>query len=334
MKSFAQFDKDYEYNLFVEALTHYENGTNLNELAMPSFIKKKVEFVKNVAVILKKNFNDMVNFFKEKVVFQFFKAIKWSFDRIFKIMKAGWKAFKTVQKVIFDYMSNTVVGKWTTKELAKLDEYLKTHKKTKRMGGVVVSGMLIYIWFNMTFCGDVGYDFDMGDILSALAGKFSLATIFGGPEGAKLLTLFITGVIGLSFPWPGPSSVQFIGAIVLGIGNKVKAKFNPLKEAIKRDDSQSGIKGFKNQGTASKAGKVAGKNKSDDAMRKHNDAMIDAALKQDKKAFDKSAKTVAKLFHKMYGQTMKIQTMWSVKKAKAMKDGSFWKMPISQRNKL
>ena len=113
-----------------------------------------------------------------------------------------------------------------------------------------------------------------------------------------------------------------------------KRKPREIEEVLKRDDSQSGIKGFKNKGTASKAGKIAGKNKSDDAMRKHNDAMIDAALKQDKKAFDKSAKTVAKLFHKMYGQTMKIQTMWSVKKAKAMKDGSFWKMPISQRNKL
>ena len=107
-----------------------------------------------------------------------------------------------------------------------MDDYLKSHPKVKRFGGLVVSGMLIYIWFNMTFTGDFAYDFDMADILQALAGKFSLSTIFGGPDGAKLLILFVTGVIGASFPWPGPSSVQFISAIVMGLAKKVKARLS------------------------------------------------------------------------------------------------------------
>jgi len=230
MKSFNEHieTSDYEYEMFVEALTQIENGVSLNELSMPSFIKKKVEFVKNIAIILKKNFKDMVKFFKEKVVFKFFKAIKWSFDKIFSILKKGFQVFRDVQKVIFDYIANTAVGKWTTEELDKLDTYLKSHKKIKRLGGVAVSGMLMYIWFNMTFTGDFSYDFDMSDILTALAGKFSLSAIFGGPDGAKLLILFVTGVIGMSFPWPGPSSVQFVSAIVLGIAKKVKAKLSPV----------------------------------------------------------------------------------------------------------
>ena len=69
MKSFNEHieTSDYEYEMFVEALTQIENGVSLNELSMPSFIKKKVEFVKNIAIILKKNFKDMVMSLMEKL---------------------------------------------------------------------------------------------------------------------------------------------------------------------------------------------------------------------------------------------------------------------------
>ena len=53
----------------------------------------------------------------------------------------------------------------------------------------------------MTFTGNADYDFDMGDMIMALGGGFTLSTLFAGPEGMALLTLFATGVIGLSFPW-------------------------------------------------------------------------------------------------------------------------------------
>ena len=52
----------------------------------------------------------------------------------------------------------------------------------------------------MTFTGNADYDFDMGDMIMALGGGFTLSTLFAGLEGMALLTLFATGVIGLSFP--------------------------------------------------------------------------------------------------------------------------------------
>lgn len=81
----------------------------------------------------------------------------------------------------------------------------------------------------MTFTGNADYDFDMGDMISALMGKFSLSGLFAGPGGMALLMLFATGALGLSFPWPGPQSIQFVGAVLYGSAKMVKKKLRKNK---------------------------------------------------------------------------------------------------------
>lgn len=95
-----------------------------------------------------------------------------------------------------------------------MDEFLKTHPKTKRITGVAVAAIIAYIWFNMTFTGNWEYDFDMSDLVAALAGQFSLSSVFAGKDGIKLLMLFSTGLAGLSFPWPGPNAIKFICSVL------------------------------------------------------------------------------------------------------------------------
>ena len=77
--------------------------------------------------------------------------------------------------------------------------------------------MLLYIWLNMAFTGDFNYDFDFADLISALSGKFSLAQLFAGQDGIRMLLLFATGMIGLSFPWPGATSAKFVIALINGL---------------------------------------------------------------------------------------------------------------------
>ena len=150
-------------------------------------------------------------------------------DYLFKLVKAGFKAYKQVIKAIGEYIASTKVGKWTEEKLKDLDAFLAKHPKTKRIAGFAVAGILVYIWLNMTFTGNADYDFDMGDMIMALGGGFTLSTLFAGPEGMALLTLFATGVLGLSFPWPGPQHLQFIGAVVYGSAKLVGKKLTKEK---------------------------------------------------------------------------------------------------------
>ena len=201
----------------------------LNELAIPGKLKKIWSFLLELKNIVKVKIMDLAKLFMNKLVFKFFAKIKFSMKYLFDLVKKGFKAYKEVIKAIGDYLSKTKVGRWTEDKLKDLDAFLAKHPKTKRIAGIAVAGILIYIWLNMTFTGNADYDFDMGDMILALGGGFTLSTLFAGPDGMALLTLFATGVIGLSFPWPGPQHFQFIGAILYGSAKLVGQKLRKDK---------------------------------------------------------------------------------------------------------
>ena len=225
-----------EYIEFIRFTREY----NLNELhegildKISSKLKSKISFIKDIAGQTKLKVKELIPLISDFRVFKFFQKIGWSFKKLFGLLKKGFKVAHTLADVISEYMAETKVAKWTTNELKKLDEFLSRHPMIKRVTGVAVAGILVYIWFNMTFTGDVAYDFDMSTVLAALGGTLSLSKIFGGAEGIKLLMLFVTGAaLGLSFPWPGSGSVKFISAILGTLATKLKIKVPDLLRKTK-----------------------------------------------------------------------------------------------------
>lgn len=214
----------FDFLLFVSGKT----DARLNEGIFSDIsdaIKKKLDFIAELAEKLKIEVSELIKLFKNKEVFKFFQRIGFSLKKLFEIAKKGFTLANILADTIAEYVEKTGISKWTEKEFQKLDTYLKKHPKTKRIVGVGVASILIYIWLSMSFSGDPTYDFDFSDVLDALAGKMSLSTIFAGKEGIKLLTLFSTGMLtGLSFPWIGATSVQFVGGVIYSLAKKHKIK--------------------------------------------------------------------------------------------------------------
>lgn len=223
---------DIQYDEFVRFVKEHKldcDTSLINELVIPSKLKSIWSFIKDLKEKVSVKLVDLVKLFLDKVVFKFFAKIKFSMSYLFKLVKKGFKAYKDIIKAIGEYVASTKVGKWTEEKLKALDDFLAKHPRTKKIAGVVVAGLLIYIWLNMTFTGNADYDFDMADMISALGGGFRLSTLFAGPEGMALLMLFATGVMGLSFPWPGPQHIQFIGAVLYGSAKLVGKKLRKDK---------------------------------------------------------------------------------------------------------
>ena len=173
----------------------------------------------------KRKLEDVVALIKNKKVFEFFSKIKFSLKKLYDTAKRGWQVYTKIETVISDYIASTKVVKWTSKELKRLDDYLMKHPKVKHLAGVAVSALLIYIWLNMSFTPDLEYSMSFDDIVNAASGSFSLADLFSGSEGVKLLTYFATGaLLGLSFPWPGPTSVQFVSGLMFSISKKARKR--------------------------------------------------------------------------------------------------------------
>ena len=221
-----------QYNEFVSFVKRYKLNEQyyvVNEIVIPPRLKKIWGFIRELGEKVSLKIVDLVKLFLNKTVFKFFAKIKFSMEWLFKLVKKGFKAYKDVIKAIGEYLASTKVGKWTEDKLKDLDAFLAKHPKTKRIAGMAVAGILIYIWLNMTFTGNADYDFDMTDMILALGGGFTLSTLFAGPDGMALLTLFATGVIGLSFPWPGPQHFQFVGAVLYGSAKLVGKKLRKDK---------------------------------------------------------------------------------------------------------
>jgi hypothetical protein len=236
MKSFSYYSEDRDYELYVEAIHLHEDDT-LNEFvsAITGKLKKYYDFIKDLAEKAKIGVKDIAELLKNKGVFEFFKKIGFSIKRLFDLVRNGFKYYRDLQRAIAEYIAETKVVKWTAEKIKDLDEFLKRHPKTKRLVGIAVGAILLYIWLNMSFTGDFDYDFDQSTLISALMGNFSLTDIFTGPEGIKLLTLFITGSF-LSFPWPGPQTALFIVSLIYGLSKtfNVRKLLADLRGGAKR----------------------------------------------------------------------------------------------------
>jgi succinate dehydrogenase hydrophobic anchor subunit len=175
----------------------------------------------------------VIELMKDSMVVRFFSKIGWSFKKLYDLLKRGYHAYRDLRKVMAEYLASTKVGRWTTDELKKLDEFFSQHPTVRRITGIALAGLLVFLWFHEAFIGDPDYDFDVSDIFSALAGSYSFSKIFGGPDGAMLLTSLLIGTA-VSFPWPGPGTAYFIGSIVTTLAKKLRLRFR--KERPEKDE--------------------------------------------------------------------------------------------------
>ena len=221
-------NEENEYMLAIQILEDIEAGI-LNEGIfdkLSSGVKQKIDFIKEIAnKVSQYSMTDLLVIFKDSRVFDFFKAIKFSFEYLFNILKKGFKAYKDLEKAITQFLSDNRIIRWTKDKLEILDKFLEEHPVLKKISGVAVAGILIYIWLNMAYNPDLEYSMDWSDIIGALSGDYSIADLFASDAGVKMLLLFATGtLLGLSFPWPGPQSAHMIGGIIYGLYKTLKIK--------------------------------------------------------------------------------------------------------------
>jgi len=200
---------------------HYDShlaSSNHHREARDAIALMKPKFLLDLANATGKSLTSVILLLKDSKVVRFFKSIRWNFKNLFKMLKNGHRAMKELSKALREYAAQSGIGRWTAKQLDSqrlrdIDAWLSNHPKTRRITGVAVGAMLVYIWFNMSFVGSPGFDFDMSTMLGAIAGNFSLENIFSGPGGAAMLVAFLIGAVtGITFPWPGPATVKFIAS--------------------------------------------------------------------------------------------------------------------------
>lgn len=218
-----------EYTQFVDFVDNYTTAPDqLNEImiTLSAALRKKIQFIRVLAKKTKYDFVALLKLFKNSKIFTVFSKIGWDFTKLWKTLKKGFEVYGKVFDIISDFIRNHT-GDSNTVLADKIDNMLQDHPYIKKLSGVLVSALIAYIWFNMSFIGNVKSDFDMDQLIKALSGDFKVSDVFGKTAGTKFIVLFIIGTVSeglLSFPWPGAATGLFIGAILVALAFKTKIK--------------------------------------------------------------------------------------------------------------
>jgi len=120
----------------------------------------------------------------------------------------------------------------------EFDRILENNPVIKLMTGPLVAALLVLIWLNMTFTGNIKHDMDISKWFKAITGDFYLKELFTSAEGMSMITFLFTGLItggALSFVWLGSSILNLImafGYITLKIAGTSPAQLHKIKEYL------------------------------------------------------------------------------------------------------
>ena len=187
-----------------------------------TFIKELYDSIKNS---IKLQFSEFLKLFKDPKSFSLFKALKFSVKYIVNLYKKGVKTWSSIENIIAKKIIDLGGVKYVQKNLHLLDEFFKEHPILKKIGGVAVAGLLLYIWLNMSYGINFEWSMSWEDMINALIGRFNLSDLFASESGVKMLIYFAVGSLtGISFPWPGSLMQQVTIGIIIGLYKVLKPK--------------------------------------------------------------------------------------------------------------
>ena len=228
------FDNTLTESYFEEGILDYVKGSQFARGLVQVFRDLRMG-IERVGREFKLNLGDLVEAFKQKDVFGVLKSFGFNFRLMLKAIGEFTKAVRGGLLEVFRVMHKQGVFQQIRRGTMKIDEIIKRYPKLAKVTGIVIAGMLLYIWLNMTFIGDLDYDFNFEDIVNAMKGTFNIADLFASPEGLMLITLFGSGaVFGLSVPWLGKTAYNLVLAISYTAYARLKGSDNKILKQIQK----------------------------------------------------------------------------------------------------
>ena len=162
---------------------------------------------------LKLGADDIITAMKHRDIFGVLKAFGFSIKKLLQSIHILTDLVRKGLFHIFEEIHKSHLIQKLHQGVIKIDDIIEKYPLLKKVGGVAVAALLFYIWMNMSFVGNLKYDFDLSHVMSALRGNYSLADLFVSPAGLTMLALFATGNL-ISVAWLGSTSANLLLVLV------------------------------------------------------------------------------------------------------------------------
>jgi hypothetical protein len=240
--SIKPFNIEISYEQYCSALASLAPGAPEVALSLPGpmmkWLAEAKEAITAIAMEAGMQFTQLLIAFQNRDMFALLKGIGWSLkklvigiDKFLALIPAG------LLKIMHHLHSTGLIQK-LQEGTAKLDDVLHKHPLLKKLAGPALAGFLLWVWMNMSFVGSFKFDMDLGIVVDAFRGAFTLTNLFLSPEGLAMLSLFAAGMFtGIGVAWLGSNIANLLLGIIYTVVSKTKPaiaqKLKPLIEKKK-----------------------------------------------------------------------------------------------------
>ena len=142
--------------------------------------------------------------FKEPTFFNFMKAFGFSIQKMLKAVLGLTELLHGGLQGIFIELNKLKIFQQVQSGAMSIDQVLSHYPMLKKVSGPVLAALILIGWINMTFIGNVKYDFKWDQMLNAVKGKETIASVLTGPKGMMFLALLALGTTtGFGVAWFG-----------------------------------------------------------------------------------------------------------------------------------
>lgn len=211
------------YKDYRRILSAIESGKTVEtaDIFAPIFAKFK-DIVETIANDFKISVAQLIEAFKQKDMFKLLKAIGFNLWHLLKAVHAASDLLKHSLMTVIHEISESKIVQQIRKGAVKVDELLNKYPILKKITGLAMAGILLYMWINMSFIGNAHYDLNLSDVVAAFVGRYSIAELFTSDAGLLFVSLFGIGFSGLSFPWLGTKLANLLAAMTYTLFLKLK----------------------------------------------------------------------------------------------------------------
>lgn len=176
--------------------------------------------------------------FKNPTMLKFLKAVGFSFKKLVDAFNAFTGTLRdSILKVAHELNSTKALQK-VDAGLMSIDEIINKYPVLKKVRGLALIGFIFWGWTQMTFIGDVEYDFNWSAMIDAWNGSHGLADALSSKGGTAFLALLVLGYsTGIGFGWLGLGGNIIFALIYTAYANRKrvdKAKLKKLQDFIRR----------------------------------------------------------------------------------------------------
>lgn len=213
-----------QYCAFLSATL--KEADELNAFSLPSvlthFFSEYKKLIADISEHLKVSKTEIVAAFKERSVFKLLKALKFSVITAVKAVKATAALLHHGLMAVVHDLEKSGAFQHVQKSAKAVDDLLAKYPLLKKLAGPALAGLLIWMWFNMSFSGNFDSDMALDAVIDALKGNFSIYDLFATPSGIAGLVLLAAGLSGVSlFNYLSVSNWNFLIALFYTAAKKL-----------------------------------------------------------------------------------------------------------------